>query len=279
MSLQPRVDLTEERKWFSDRLRIVADELRSNLQIGINACSGGVDGVLVNNSPGSAATLVVSSSNSGAVKGFVTMNGAAVVKGDLTIKLAHYNRASPFKISINQSKPCVLSQMSLANNCLVTCMDLLACATEVYDTDLDMRHFQDAISNIVRYLVKAREYLETPSESQLFPQKEPDPKCFQPELQDDLIIEFSTKRTLLNVSIYALSLHQQGIPLHLQNKLLGKFKHFKIGSYKGKEIEIVDEVSIDIVSPKLAEAFNSIEHTEALCRDTLAKLTMHNSVF
>ncbi|KAJ1342262.1 hypothetical protein BSLG_003185 [Batrachochytrium salamandrivorans] len=227
-----------------------------------------------------AATLVASSSNNGSsmVKGFVTMDGATIVKGELSIKFSHYNRGNPLKMTINQARPYLLSQITSAYNCLSTCMDILARTTELDSADQDMHYLKDAITDIVTYLVKAREYLETPAESQLFPLKEPDSKCFLPDLPNDLIIEFSAKRTLLAVSIYALSFHQQGIPLHLQSKLLGKFKHFKIGTYQGKEVEIVDEMSIETLSPKLAEAYNSIEHAEALCRDTLTKLIIYNNV-
>ncbi|KAI8918920.1 RAVE subunit 2/Rogdi [Entophlyctis helioformis] len=224
------------------------------------------------------------------------MNGQSIIKGDLSLRFPHYNRGAVTKVVLNPSKPFILNQVMVAQNGLAMCVDILddllpsssednragsalqqsSAASDPDDGPLDLDDVNDALREVLRYIGDARDSLETPDESLVFPQREPDAKCFNPDLPEDLVAEFTTKRTLLTTSVYALSFHQQGIPLHLQSKLLGKFKQYKLGIYKGKQIEIVDEVSVESASPRLAEAWSAMDHAESLSRDVLAKLAVHN---
>ncbi|KAL2911144.1 hypothetical protein HK105_209392 [Polyrhizophydium stewartii] len=263
--------LAREHRWMALRMAGVVDELVATIEAGSHACSPSVD-VASNSALAAAATLVVSSPNSSVIKGFVTMNGAAITKGDITVRFAHYSRGSPVKVSVNTSRPLILPQITLAHNCLVAALDILQHAKDPEFEDLDMIVLQDALPRVGTFLCKAREALDAPAPVHLFPKREPDPKSFFPDLPEDLIVEFSTKAMSLTTTVYALSLHQQGIPLQFQNKLLGKFKPMKLGTYKGRDVEIIDHVTVESASPRLSEIYAAIDHAEALCRDTMAKL-------
>nr|KAJ3421803.1 hypothetical protein HK105_002222 [Polyrhizophydium stewartii] len=273
--------LAREHRWMALRMAGVVDELVATIEAPSNSALA------------AAATLVVSSPNSSVIKGFVTMNGAAITKGvrssplcfvvrrgadpdahhqDITVRFAHYSRGSPVKVSVNTSRPLILPQITLAHNCLVAALDILQHAKDPEFEDLDMIVLQDALPRVGTFLCKARESLDAPAPVHLFPKREPDPKSFFPDLPEDLIVEFSTKAMSLTTTVYALSLHQQGIPLQFQNKLLGKFKPMKLGTYKGRDVEIIDHVTVESASPRLSEIYAAIDHAEALCRDTMAKL-------
>ncbi|KAJ3299481.1 hypothetical protein HK104_008751 [Borealophlyctis nickersoniae] len=97
-------------------------------------------------------------------------------------------------------------------------------------------------------------------------------RAFTPELPEDLVVEFHVNQTSLLISIFALSFHQSAIPLQIQSKILGKFKTFKIDTYKGRPVEIVDEFAAESSSPMLAALMQSIDSVEALAEDIRSKL-------
>ncbi|KAH9247088.1 hypothetical protein BASA81_015336 [Batrachochytrium salamandrivorans] len=146
-------------------------------------------------------------------------------------------------------------------------MEILARTTELDSADQDMHYLKDA-----------REYLETPAESQLFPLKEPDSKCFLPDLPNDLILNFRQNERFWQCPSMLLAFTSKGFLFICRASYLVNSSILRLGTYQGKEVEIVDEMSIETLSPKLAEAYSSIEHAEALCRDTLTKLIIYNNV-
>ncbi|KAI8909461.1 Rogdi leucine zipper containing protein-domain-containing protein [Powellomyces hirtus] len=213
-------------------------------------------GVQVN----SPSTLAVTSTSSDLVKGFVTIDGTAIVKGELTLKLPHYNRGNALKVAINPSQPAYLQQ-------LITVQNYLVLAQQAF-----IRVPRSARNRAG--LLKASKALSRVREADTFPAKECDAKCFSPDLPEDLIVEFFVKHSSLMVSIRALNFQQQGIPLQIQSKILGKFRNMRIETYKGRPVEILDELTVGSASPRLVTLIRSLNTIAGLCEDMHMKLQM-----
>ncbi|TPX62150.1 hypothetical protein PhCBS80983_g00740 [Powellomyces hirtus] len=213
--------------------------------------------------------LVIRSSD--LVKGFVTVDGTAIVKGELTLKLPHYNRGNALKVAINPSQPAYLQQLITVQNYLVLAQQAFVRVPRSARNRAGLLKLLTKVSTCVR---KASKALSRVREADTFPAKECDAKCFSPDLPEDLIVEFFVKHSSLMVSIRALNFQQQGIPLQIQSKILGKFRNMRIETYKGRPVEILDELTVGSASPRLVTLIRSLNTIAGLCEDMHMKLQM-----
>ncbi|KAJ3093350.1 hypothetical protein HK100_006656, partial [Physocladia obscura] len=225
------------------------------------------------------------------VKGIVSIDGTQIVKAvrELTLKLPHHasSRATtPPKISLaQQTNNNNNNNSSSSSSIYYTLPQLVAFETSLYYALSVIESIQDRIRNssdkkvataavvdidwvydcivtTARVLREAVRSLNDVDEEVLFPMKEVDAKQFSQELPDDVIIEFfMASANMLAVSIYAIS-YQHGsqsntaggmIPIiPMQSQILSRFKNMKIETYKGKAIEILDEVYLEVAVPSFA---------------------------
>ncbi|KAJ3186974.1 hypothetical protein HDU85_007012 [Gaertneriomyces sp. JEL0708] len=244
-------------------------EIGTILQTGITCCTPTPPDASQAVRAAGSATLAITSANSDLLKGFVTVDGTAVVKGELNLKLPHYNRGNAFKAVINPSNPPILEQVEEARNFLVLAYQEFR--SHPHATQ-DQEALMQLLASISILAKKAKAALTKITESSVFPNKECDGKWFSPELPDDLVIEFHVIQASVVVSVFALNYHQPGIPLQIQSKILSKFKNMKLDTYKGRPVEVLDQLTVESASPRLATLARSIDTVDGLCEDLSLKL-------
>ncbi|TPX51854.1 hypothetical protein SeMB42_g00525 [Synchytrium endobioticum] len=185
------------------RVPAALNEIQRLLNDALSILSGSAE-VGSNSKSTSAATLAITSPTNDAIKGFLTINGTSLVKGDLTIKFNHYNRGNLYKVTVNTSRPHNLLQLQLAKNCII------AATGTVEDSSfpcLDRCHLMLVFKRLNEQILRASRILQTPSDDHLFPLRESDPKMFAPDLPEDLIVEFhiSGGASLVSDTIQRLS--------------------------------------------------------------------------
>ncbi|RUS32003.1 hypothetical protein BC938DRAFT_476512 [Jimgerdemannia flammicorona] len=221
-----------------------------------------------NTKPG---TLALSSVNNDSLKGYITINGSQIVKGELTIKLPNYNRGNPFKTNLVASKPYPLDQAQHAKNYTLLALKALESYTQPYSK-------QDAVEAtdiLLKYVNWARSALTHASVEKLFPYKVCDSSLFTPELPDDLVVEFFISDAFVVCSISALQYHASMPTTSAVAKLLGGPKPVnKVVKYKDKYVVIVDEIVIDSKSPTLVDMLAALKSVEDACRQFRTKLSL-----
>ncbi|KAJ3070907.1 hypothetical protein HDU98_006067 [Podochytrium sp. JEL0797] len=83
----------------------------------------------------------------------------------------------------------------------------------------------------------------------------------------------------LAISIYTIAYHQPGnmsgstpIPLQIQSQILSRFKSTKIETYKGRAIEILDEVYLEVGVPGLSGVKEGMQGVVGLCEGVVGLL-------
>ncbi|KAJ3161884.1 hypothetical protein HDU88_007223 [Geranomyces variabilis] len=288
--------MAAELKWFLEsQTPPIISEIQTIIENSLNCCTGSLDkGPLWKARPGlgweqdltfsetnltgfqdvrtnSLSTLAVTSSSSDLVKGFITIDGTAIVKGELTLKLPHYNRGNAVKVTINSAQPPHLEQLRAAQYYLTLALQ----AFEKYPlSSRDQAGLSKLLDRIATATRKAQKTLSRYKEKNGFPSKECDVKSFSPDLPEDLVIEFFVLQSTLMVSVRALNYPQQGIPLQIQSKILGKFRNVKLETYRGRPVEVLDEITVGSASPRLATLIRSLNTIGGLCEDMQNKLRM-----
>ncbi|KAI9324139.1 RAVE subunit 2/Rogdi [Zopfochytrium polystomum] len=232
------------------------------------------DALLVSTSrvtgPKMTSTLAVSSLSSDTVKGFVTIDGFNIVKGDIALKLPHYNRSSAVKVTISPNKPYKLHQLQNVRNHLLAAHDAFSTLdSSAYDAEsLTM-----ALKKILKESTAAMRCLKAAADSTVFPLKECDVKAFAPELPEDLIVEFYIEDSRLITSVYSLVLEPSSvvaIPLQqLQTRILSKFRTTKADTYKGRPVQVLDELTVESPFPVLEKIAESVTHASQQCSSIL----------
>ncbi|KAI8827325.1 hypothetical protein BJ741DRAFT_630747, partial [Chytriomyces cf. hyalinus JEL632] len=191
---------------------------------------------------------------------------------DPTLRLPSRNSATPIRIGVSPAPPpFILHQLSsfvqtvsLALDKIEMLSSLLIEARECATVhEIDASWLVHQFSDISALLKSALTLLRVVDEEKLFPLRENGGKShayyiilwmFSPELPDDLIVElYVTNVSTLTVSVFSIGYQPNtGIPLQIQSQILSRFKNMKIGKYKGKPIEIMDEFYLESKSPNLA---------------------------
>ncbi|KAJ3152057.1 hypothetical protein HDU89_001704 [Geranomyces variabilis] len=190
---------------------------------------------------------------------------------ELTLKLPHYNRGNAVKVIINSAQPPHLDQLRAAQYYLTLALQ----SFEKYPiSSRDQGGLSKLLERIATATRKAQKTLSRYKEKNGFPGKECDVKSFSPDLPEDLVIEFFVLQSTLMVSVRALNYPQQGIPLQIQSKILGKFRNVKLETYRGRPVEVLDEITVGSASPRLATLIRSLNTIGGLCEDMQNKLRM-----
>ncbi|KAJ3087416.1 hypothetical protein HK102_011169 [Quaeritorhiza haematococci] len=153
----------------------------------------------------------------------------------------------------------------------------------------------ESLRKMSTFIDKSFEAMSAPPESSLFPNKECDPKHFNPELTEDMVVDFHINNSNIVVSMYMLNFHQAGLPLQFQSKIVAKFKALKLEyavlnvlflvfglncsngldiecKYKGRPVEIVDEINVESPCAQLHTMVSLLNVARERCRDVLRKL-------
>ncbi|KAJ3159474.1 hypothetical protein HDU86_001792 [Geranomyces michiganensis] len=264
--------MNAELKWLLEsQTPLIVCEIETIIKNALHCCTGSLDKGVQDVQANSPSTLAVTSASSDLVKGFVTIDGTAIVKGELTLKLPHYNRGNAVKVTINSAQPPHLEQLRAAQYYLTLALQAFVTYPKSARDRTGLIKLLERIAAAIR---KAQKRLSRFKEKNGFPTTECDLKSFSPDLPEDLVIEFFVLQSTLMVSIRALNYPQQGIPLQIQSKILGKFRNVKLETYRGRPVEVLDELVVGSASPRLATLIRSLNTISGLCEDMQNKLKM-----
>ncbi|KAI8817098.1 RAVE subunit 2/Rogdi [Fimicolochytrium jonesii] len=219
------------------------------------------------------ATLAITAASTDLVKGLLTLDGAFITKGDLTLKLPHHNHGDAVRVTINSARPILLRQISSARNHLLASLDIILQLADAGHGRRD-KLLRSPLRRVRENMKSAKAELCRVDDADIFPAKKGDAKAFAPDLPDDLVIDLHVIQSNVVVSVHALHYPQSAIPLQFQSKILGKFKSAKLATYEGKQVEILDTVIVEATAPRLATLVSSIDTVEALCNQLMLKLNV-----
>ena len=193
------------------------------------------------------------------LKGFVSLSNDSLDSAQLTIKTSNSTRKFSLKSSFN------LIQLQLANSCLKAAQSIC-------------RNYQELnkihLIKILNLIQKADDCLDQINMSRIFPS----PESILPEwteISEDVVIEFYISKHQLITSVCIIAFHQNEIPLALQSKLLQPFKGpMKIETWKGKQVEVIEEIVVESVCPRLVFLSNCINKIMFYAQDLLEKLDL-----
>ncbi|KAG9288929.1 hypothetical protein G9A89_019551 [Geosiphon pyriformis] len=218
-------------------------------------------------------TLAVSSNNNDTLKGFVTLNRSAILKGELQLKLPNYNRGNLLKVQINALKPYFVEQLVDAQNYFTMALDALDSLNEPYSK----QSITEILESALKYITNSRNVLSSANEDRNFPYKICDPQMFNPPLADDFIIEFFVEGAEIVTSVYALQYQIPATPtpkLVQLGGILSSKQPAKVCKYKDKQAIILDQISVRSLDPRLEEIVEGLRKTERECLAWRAKLSL-----
>ncbi|KAJ3345617.1 hypothetical protein HDU83_003891 [Entophlyctis luteolus] len=238
------------------------------------------------------------------VKGIVCIDGSSLVKAELTLKLPHARTSLPSKVSLSQptktpsggAAGIVLPQIAafqtrvrhalLETDAAAELVRRVAASRPV-DAGTAADTVLAAVARVADAAARSRAALVDVDEEELFPLREVDGKVC-PELPEDLIVEFyMANASTLALSVYGIAFHASApsaaaaaggttsVPIQIQSQLMSHFRSMKIETYKGKAIEILDEVYLETSVPGFREIQPSLDAVYSICanmRSTLEAL-------
>ncbi|CAG8682990.1 12748_t:CDS:2, partial [Cetraspora pellucida] len=212
------------------------------------------------------STLAISSNNSDVLKGFVTLDGSDIIKGELQIKFPNYNRGNLIKLAVNTKKPYFIEQQIDAQNYITLALDALECSNNLNTKE----KCYELLDTVLKYISNARYILTCASEEKLFPYKICDPQMFSSKLPEDLVIQFHIEGPCIVVSVFALQFHSSA-PQQKQGNILGSSKstlkvcQITISQYKDKYASILNEIVVKSLDPKLKKVMECLKKLESDC--------------
>ncbi|CAG8605749.1 10519_t:CDS:2, partial [Diversispora eburnea] len=176
---------------------------------------------------------------SDALKGYITLDGSDIIKGELQVKLPNYNP-----------------------------LDILKYSNKVYTKESAL----ELLETVFKYLSSSRSVLNYANQEKLFPYKICDPQMFSSNLPEDLVIQFHVEGSYIVNSIYALQFHKSSP----KNGILGTSKQPppKVYQYKDKYAYVLDEVFVKSLDPKLAEVMECLNRLERDCLGWKGKIEL-----
>ncbi|CAI2164049.1 10831_t:CDS:2, partial [Funneliformis geosporum] len=166
------------------------------------------------------STLAISSNNSDSLKGYITLDGSDIIKGELSVKLSNYHRGNLIKLNINSKKPYFIEQLVDAQNYLTLALDSL----ENTNKDLTKESARELLDSVLIYILSSRSVLVCAHEEKLFPYKICDPQMFGTAIPEELVIQFHVEGSNVISSVYGLQYHSP----KKNGGLLGSAKSSKI---------------------------------------------------
>ncbi|CAH1768363.1 1316_t:CDS:10, partial [Entrophospora sp. SA101] len=208
----------------------------------------------------STSTLAISSINTDTLKGFVTLDGSDIIKGELQIKLPSYNRGNFIKVTINSNKSYFIEQLGDAQNYIALALDELNTSKRTSTKE----NACQLLEKIFKYIQNSHVSLNHTNEERLFPYKICDSRIFN-SLPEDLVVQFHVEGSYIITSVYLLQYHLS-LPQQKHGSLLGISKQSpKVCKYKDKYVSILDEVVVKSLDPKLEELMENIKKLEKEC--------------
>ncbi|RGB36640.1 RAVE subunit 2/Rogdi [Rhizophagus diaphanus] len=221
------------------------------------------------------STLPISSNNNDFLKGFITLDGSDVIKGELSVKLSNYNRGNLIKLTINPKKPYFIEQLVDAQNYLTLALDAL----ERTSKDLTKESARELLDSVLIYIISSRSVLVCAHEEKLFPYKICDPQMFGTVIPEDLIIQFHVEGSNVVCSVYGLQYHSSLPSQKKTGGLLGTAKSSSnIWKYKDKYASVLDKVIVKSRDPKLEEVMEGLEKLERECLAWKGKIALFKNL-
>ncbi|RIA83204.1 Rogdi leucine zipper containing protein [Glomus cerebriforme] len=221
-----------------------------------------------------ASNAQPATANNDFLKGFITLDGSDIIKGELSVKLSSYNRGNLIKITINTKKPYFIEQLVDAQNYLTLALDALDRTSK----DLTKESARELLDSVLIYIISSRSVLVCAHEEKLFPYKICDPQMFGTAIPEDLVIQFHVEGSSIVCSVYGLQYHSS-LPSQKKNGgLLGTSKSSKICKYKDKYASILDEVIVKSHDPKLEEVMEGLEKLERECLAWKGKIALFKNL-
>ncbi|CAG8481790.1 8246_t:CDS:10 [Acaulospora morrowiae] len=216
------------------------------------------------------STLVISSNNSDSLKGYITLDGSDIIKGELQVKFPNYNRGNLIKLTIHSKKPYFIEQLVDAQNYITLALNALECSSQACAKE----SASELLGNVLEYISHSRSALNYVSQEKLFPYKICDPQMFSSNLPEDLVVQFHVEGSYIVNSVYALQFHSS-LPQQKNGGILGTHKQpSKVCQYKDKYVSILGEVSVKSPDPKLAEVMESLKKLERDCLAWKSKISL-----
>ncbi|KAF0457791.1 rave complex subunit rav2 [Gigaspora margarita] len=207
------------------------------------------------------STLAISSNNSDVLKGFVTLDGSDIIKGELQVKFSNYNRGNLLKLTVNPKKPYFLEQLIDAQNHITLALDALECSNNL----LTKERSYELLDTVLKNISNARFILTCANEEKLFPYKICDPQMFSSKLPEDLAVQFHIEGSYIVVSVYALQYHSSA-PQQKHGNILGSSKSpLKVCQYKDKYVSVLNEIVVKSLDPKLESVMECLKKLESNC--------------
>ncbi|KAJ3207251.1 hypothetical protein HDU82_003929 [Entophlyctis luteolus] len=224
---------------------------------------------------------------------------------ELTLKLPHARTSLPSKVSLSQPTktpsggaagivlPQIAAFQTRVRHALLeteAAAELVrrVAASRPVDAGTAADTVLAAVARVADAAARSRAALVDVDEEELFPLREVDGKSFSPELPEDLIVEFyMANASTLALSVYGIAFHASApsaaaaaggttsVPIQIQSQLMSHFRSMKIETYKGKAIEILDEVYLETSVPGFREIQPSLDAVYSICanmRSTLEAL-------
>ncbi|CAG8635013.1 3789_t:CDS:10, partial [Ambispora leptoticha] len=256
--LQKELDtLTRETEWLlNSQIPNVVLDLKRGLKVNNpDNTNKNLDSEFSGNS-----TLAISSNNNDSLKGYVTLNGSEIIKGELQIKLHNYNRGNLIKFSISPLKPFFVEQIGDAQNYIKVALDTLDSTHEPFTKLSAIEMFETTL----KYITNSRNAFININEEKNFPYKTCDAQMFDSSLPEGIAIDFRIEGFEIVTSVYAFQFQAGATTTPTTTKLvqlggiLGTHKQpHKLCKYKDKLTTILDEIMVKSLDPRLEE--NAIE--------------------
>ncbi|KAF2150211.1 hypothetical protein K461DRAFT_296586 [Myriangium duriaei CBS 260.36] len=281
-----------ELEWL---VEAVQDTLRS-LKAGLEECAT----LLAPRDSGS--TLVLSSQRSESLKGFVTLNGTRIVKGDVQLRLASLPppRGQPaYRLAVSSSASAptlVIEQLVSARTLINSCLDVVDATSWTGDASS-----ADYISSQFRLLHENVQEAKSaliggPDTAKSWPDDPIDKNTFDPPLPGPLSLHFYVADAGLNLVVRTLEIASDGHSgtstpnssysqtysgLSIRNRLAAALgavqaplhdEHDEAFTYRGQQVRVKEKVRVETQDPSLMAALaklSALEHTVALMRRAL----------
>ncbi|GAM90382.1 hypothetical protein ANO11243_084250 [Dothideomycetidae sp. 11243] len=298
----PAEEILEREKEATTRRELewlvaAAQETLQSLKAGLEECAA----LLAPREFGS--TLVLSSQRSESLKGFVTLNGTRIVKGDVQLRLASLPppRGQPaYRLAVSSSATAptlVIDQLVSARTLINACLDVVD-ATIWTGDGTSAAYMSTQFRLLAENVAEARQALKGGHEHAKSWTEDPiDKTTFEPHLPSSLSLHFHVAEAGLVLAVRTLEVVHDGTStgtstptssyaqtysgLSIRNRLavaLGAVQTpqhdeaDEIFSHRGQQVRVKEKLRIETQDPSLMAALaklSALEHTVAVMRRAL----------
>ncbi|KAJ1976543.1 hypothetical protein H4R34_003940 [Dimargaris verticillata] len=255
--------LKSEEAWFLEQeVTAALDEIKVHIQLALLALGESLQGQEFESSAGS--TLALSSPSNESIKGFVSIFGSQINKGELRIVLPRHLKAKTYDIKIDPDHPIILAQIQDTVNFLHMALELLA--TECLPASVIQA--QEYIQDLLACLRKAEAFFALPLTNTIqYPMNIPDPT-----LPENIVLELFINRTNFVAKVHVLESGGNLQRSHSHPPFSGQLP-IATGTVPSPPApRIIHQVSVDTVYPYLETAQDAMAKAGHLTMDVSKKL-------